>query len=117
MPFDLPPSGTCNVIQTGTAFETFDRFVQHLDGTLQARAGSSVVAFELEHGRCATWNRGRFRVRMWPTQTGVAVMIELDASYRDDFREWRTIECAAALGERLADLLGLERDRSNTPGR
>jgi hypothetical protein len=95
------------MIQTpSTSFETFDDFVLHVDGVLQAAAGANVVAFDLEHGRSALWRRGRFRIRMWPTKTGVVVMIELDESYRDDFREWRTREGADELGERLAELLG-----------
>lgn len=93
------------MIGTSATFETFDRFVQHVDSVLQSSAGSKVVSFELEHERSAVWMRGRFRIRMWPTRTGVAVMIELDESYRDDFREWRTEECARALGDRLAALL------------
>jgi hypothetical protein len=94
------------VIDTTASFETFDSFAQQIDGVLQSSAGSNVVAFDLEHERCATWKRGRFRIRMWPTQTGVVVMIELDESYRDDFREWRTREGARDLGEKLAVLLG-----------
>jgi len=93
------------VIETAEALETFDHFAQRVDGVLQAVAGSNVVAFDLEHGRCATWKRGRFRMRLWPTQVGVVVMIELDQSYRDDFLESRLPEAAEGLGERFAALL------------
>jgi hypothetical protein len=93
------------MIETAEALEPFDQFAQHIDGVLQAVAGTNVVAFDLEHGRCATWKRGRFRMRLWPTQTGVVVMIELDQSYRDDFLESRLPEAADALGRRFAALL------------
>lgn len=93
------------MIETAEALEAFDQFAQHVDGVLQAAAGSNVVAFDLEHGRCATWKRGRFRMRLWPTQAGVVAMIELDQSYRDDFLESRLPEAARSLGERFAALL------------
>jgi hypothetical protein len=93
------------VIETAAALETFDQFAQHVDSVLQAAAESNVVSFDLEHSRCATWRRGRFRMRLWPTQVGVVVMIELDQSYRDDFLESRLPEAAQNLGERFAALL------------
>jgi hypothetical protein len=93
------------MIETAGSLETFDRFVQHIDGVLQAAAGSNVIAFDLEHGRCATWRRARFRIRVWPTQVGVVAMIELDQAYRDDFLESRTLQSASSLGARFAELL------------
>lgn len=93
------------MIEAADALETFDQFAQHVDGVLQAVAGSNVVSFDLEHGRCAAWRRGRFRMRLWPTKVGVVVMIELDQSYRDDFLESRLPEAAQSIGERFAALL------------
>ena len=93
------------MIETAGAIESFDQFAQHVDSVLQAVAQSNVVSFDLEHGRCATWKRGRFRMRLWPTQVGVVVMIELDQSYRDDFLESRLPQAAQGLGERFAALL------------
>jgi hypothetical protein len=93
------------MIETAEALEPFDQFAQHVDRVLQAARGSNVVSFDLEHGRCATWKRGRFRMRLWPTQAGVVVMVELDRSYRDDFLESRLPQAAQSLGERFAALL------------
>ncbi|MDB5072137.1 MAG: hypothetical protein JWM87_3248 [Candidatus Eremiobacteraeota bacterium] len=93
------------MIETAGAIEGFDQFAQHIDSVLQAVVESNAVSFELEHARCATWKRGRFRMRLWPTQVGVVVMIELDQSYRDDFLESRLPQAAESLGQRFAALL------------
>lgn len=93
------------MIDTADVLQTFDEFAQHVDGVLQSAAGSSVVAFSLEHGRFASWKRGRFRIRLWPTQAGVVVMVELDRAFRDDFLESRSPEAAQALGEQFAAVL------------